>query len=71
MIKACKVCGRTDVPLSHRGLCEECGMRRMVKAAVELSEHRGEFYEKWLKRRYPDKYREYVSNKHKGGDNRE
>jgi len=47
MIRRCKYCGRTDVPLSHRNICEQCGLRRMVQATLELHEHSGKFYDKW------------------------
>lgn len=43
----CKDCGAKEPPISLRGLCARCGVRRQVKSAVEQVAKEGRYYEAW------------------------
>lgn len=51
VIRVCRACGRDEFQIgavSHAGFCEDCGIRRAVEAAVQMSDKRGPFWDEWL-----------------------
>jgi hypothetical protein len=42
-------CGKTGIPLSNKGCCFECSIKRQHQAAKEMMNKKGPAWEAWKK----------------------
>ena len=45
--RSCQKIGTEADPVSWRGLCYECGIRRMAENNTQISLHRGPWFKNW------------------------